>query len=165
MKKKTVRMMLSAIAAMAMVCTPGTVLAGGIDEAGQIIDGSELTLSDFVEDEKLVLTRGNHLAKGTVSLTDLGNCEVGLGGSTTCHVDCDTIICNIYLEQKDDEGYWNNYDYWNFSTTDDHGLLASTTCDVDGGHWYRAKGAHIAILNNAIESTVTVTNGIWIDQT
>lgn len=163
MKKKTVRMMLSVIAAMATVCTPGTVLAGGIDEAGQIIDGSELILSDFVEDEKLVLTRGNHLAKGTVSLTDLGNCEVGIGGSTTCHVDCDTVICNIYLEQKDSEGYWNNYDYWNFSTTDNHGLLVSTTCDVDGGHWYRAKGTHIAILNNAIESTVTVTNGIWID--
>lgn len=163
MKKKTVRMMLTAIAAMTMVFTPMTALAAGFDEAGQIVDGSELTLSDFVEDEKLVLARGIHLAKGTVSLTNLGNRVVGLSGDTTCHVDCDTVICNIYLEQKNDEGVWYTYDYWNFSTTDDHGLLVSTTCDVDGGHWYRAKGTHIAILNNAIESTVTVTNGIWID--
>lgn len=163
MKKKAVKMMLTAIAAMTMVCIPTTAFSAGFDEAGQIVDGSELTLSDFVEDEKLVLARGAHLAKGTVSLTNLGNRVVGLSGDTTCHVDCDTIICNIYLEQKDDDGYWNTYQYWNFSTTDDHGLLVSTTCDVDGGHWYRAKGAHIAILNNAIESTTTATDGIWID--
>lgn len=163
MKNKTVKMMLSVIAAMTMVCTPWTAFAAGLDEAGQIVDGSELTLSDFVEDEKLVLTRGSYLAKGTVTLNNLGNCVAGLSGETTCYVDCDTVICNVYLEQKNDEGNWYTYDYWNFSTTDDHGLLVSTTCDVEGGHWYRAKGSHIAILNNAIESTTTATNGIWID--
>lgn len=163
MKKKIVKMMLSVVTATMMVCIPETILAVGMDEAGQIIDGSELTLSDFVEAEKLVLTRGSHLAKGTVTLSDLGNCVAGLSGNTTCHVDCDTVICNIYLEQKDTDGYWNTYEYWNFSTTDDHGLLVSTTCDVDGGYWYRAKGSHIAILNNAIESITTITDGIWID--
>lgn len=163
MKNRKFKMLMSAITAITMVCAPITAYAASLDEAGQIVDGSELTLSDFVEDEKVVLARGCHLAKGTVTINNLGNCEVGLGGSTTCHVDCDTVICNIYLEQKNDEGYWYTYDYWNFSTTDDHGLLVSTTCDVDGGHWYRAKGAHIAILNNAIESTTTATNGIWID--
>lgn len=163
MKKKTVKMMLSVITAMTMVCTPWTAFAAGLDEAGQIVDGSELTLSDFVDDESLVLARGAHLAKGTVTINNLGNRVVGLSGNTTCHVDCDTVICNIYLEQKNDEGNWYTYDYWNFSTTDDHGLLVSTTCDVEGGHWYRAKGSHIAILNNAIESTTTATDGIWID--
>ena len=163
MTKKTVKMMLSMMTAMAMVCTPMTVIAAGIDEAGQIVDGSELTLSDYVEDEKLVLTRGNHLAKGVVTLNNQGNCVVGIGGETSCYKDCDTVICNLYLEQKNSDGVWYTYDYWNYSTTNDHGLLVSTTRSVEGGHWYRAKGSHIAILNNAIESATTVTDGIWID--
>lgn len=137
--------------------------SAGIEEAGMVVDGSKLTLLDYVEDEALILTRGNHLAKGTVTLNNQGNRVVGIGGNTTCHVDCDTVICNLYLEQKDSEGYWNTYDYWNYSTTNDHGLLVSTTKKVAGGHWYRAKGGHIAILNNAIESTTTITNGIWIN--
>lgn len=161
MKKKAVKRLLAVVSA-ALLCMPMAVSAAGLDEAGHVIDGSKLTINDFVEDESLIVMRGAHLAKGTSSITNKGNRTVGVGGDTTCHVNCDTVICRLYLEQKDSEGYWNNYDYWNYSTTNDHGLLVSTTKKVAGQHWYRVKGAHIAILNNKIESTNTITDGIWI---
>lgn len=163
MKKRNAVKLLSVLLLGAAIGSPVTALASSVDEAGAVVDGSKLTLSDYVEDESLILTRGNHLARGAARLTDKGNRTVGVGGETTCYVDCDTVICNLYLEQKDSAGYWNSYDYWNYSTTNDHGLQVSTTKKVAGGHWYRVKGSHIAILNNAIESTATVTNGIWID--
>lgn len=162
MKKHVVKRMLSIVAAASMLCMPLAVSAEGFDEAGAVVDGSTLTIHDFVEDEKLVVMRGAHLAKGTSRITNLGNRTVGVGGDTTCYVDCDTVICRLYLEQKDSDGYWNNYDSWNYSTTNDHGLLVSTTKKVAGQHWYRVKGSHIAILNNKIESTTTATDGIWI---
>lgn len=161
MKKKAVKRLLATVAA-ALLCMPMAVSAAGLDEAGNVIDGSKLTINDFVEDESLIALRGAHLAKGTSRITNLGNRTVGVGGDTTCYVDCDTVICRLYLEQKDSDGYWNNYDSWNYSTTNDHGLLVSTTKKVAGQHWYRVKGTHIAILNNKIESTNTITNGIWI---
>ena len=163
MKGKAVLKWLSVLTAATMICSPLSVLASGIEEAGSIVDGSLLTLSDFVEDEVLILTRGNHLAKGSSRLTNLGNRNVGVGGETTCFVDCDTVICNLYLEQKNSAGNWYTYDYWNYSTTNDFALQVSTTKKVAADHWYRVKGTHIAILNNAIESTTTATDGIWID--
>lgn len=163
MKGKAVLKWLSAMTAATMICSPLSVLASGIEEAGNIVDGSQLTLSDFVEDEVLILTRGNHLARGSSSITNLGGRVVGVGGETTCFKDCDTVICNLYLEQKNSAGNWYTYDYWDYSTTNDHGLQVSTTKKVAADHWYRVRGSHIAILNNAIESAVTLTDGIWID--
>ena len=163
MKKRSVTKMLSVLLIGAAICTPVMASASVWDEAGTVVDGSALTLSDYVEDESLILTRGNHLGRGSSSLTNKGNRVVGVGGETTCYVDCDTVICNLYLEQKNDAGNWYTYDYWNYSTTNDHIRQVSTTKKVAADHWYRVKGSHIAIKNNAIESTATATDGIWID--
>ncbi len=161
MKKRTGMTMLAVIAAGMMTLSPLTAVAG-IEEAGQIVDGSKLTLSDFVEDKEVVLTKSNYLGDGMIRVNNLGNHVLGVSGSTNCHVVCDTVICNLFLEQKDEDGIWYTYDYWNYSTTNDHALVVATTRNVEGGHWYRARGAHIAIKNNAIESISTETDGIWV---
>ena len=163
MKKKQVAAICMATLIATAALAPGTTVWAGLEEAGTVVDGSELTLFDFVEDEQVVLTRGNHLAHGSVAIDNQGNRVVGLSGITNCHVDCDTLVCNLYLEQKDSEGYWNNYGIWKYTKNDHHYLLASTTKRVAADHWYRVKGSHIAILNNEIESCVTITDGIYID--
>lgn len=163
MRRKTVVSILSVIAAGMMVFSPMTAFAAGIEEAGQTVDGSVLTLSDYVEDTETVRTRSNFLGNGSVNLTNLGNHVLAIGGTTNCHVDCDTVYCNVYLEQMDDEEYWYTYELWNHNTTNVHTLMVSETCVVEGGYWYRARGGHVAILNNAIESITTATNGIWVD--
>ena len=80
-----------------------TVSAAGRSEAGKIVDGSLLTTESEVQDTRTILTRGNYLAKGTAQLTDLGDRVLGIAGSTTCHYVCDTVICNMYLEQYNEE--------------------------------------------------------------
>lgn len=140
-----------------------TVSAAGLDLAGTVVDGSLLTTDTETEDSTSVLTRGNILMRGTLKLSNLGNRTVGIGGSTTCHVTCDTVICNLYLEQLHADGNWYTYDYWNYSTTNAYSLTKSVQPKVAGGHWYRAVGGHIAIKGTTVESVSTETDGIWID--
>ena len=140
------------------------VSAAGRSEAGKSVDGSLLTTASEVQDTKTILTRGNYLASGTAQLTDLGDRVLGIAGSTSCHSICDTVICNMYLEQYNEEtGAWNSYEYWNSSATGVYEHTVTYEQEVEGGHWYRLCGGHIAIKNQNIESTTTMTNGIWVD--
>lgn len=140
------------------------VSAAGWSEAGKIVGGSLLTTEPEVQDTKTILTRGNYLACGTADLSNLGNRVLGIAGSTTCHSVCDTVICNMYLEYLDEEtGAWNSYEYWNSSDTGVYSHTVYYELEVEGGHWYRLCGGHIAIKNQNIESTTTMTDGIWVD--
>lgn len=137
--------------------------AAGLAEAGQVVDGSVLTAETSVEDTKFFKTKGNILATGTAKLSNQGDSKVAITGITVCHLTCDQVICNVYLEQLSDDGFWNNYDYWNYSKTDAVSLAKTKVVKVPGGHWYRARGGHMAIKGKEIESITTATNGIWID--
>ena len=107
---------------LTMMCTMllSTVqVSAGVEQAGLTVDGSLLTTDSAVEDTALILTRGNILNSGTAQLSNLGDRKLGIAGSTACHVYCDTVICNMYLEYLDEEtGAWNNYVTWNSSDTD-----------------------------------------------
>lgn len=141
-----------------------SVSAAGFSEAGKIVDGSLLTTESSAQDTKTILTRGNYLASGGAEIANLGNRVVGISGSTTCHVTCDTVICNMYLEQYNEEtDVWNSYEYWNSSDTNVYKNTVYYEQKVEGGHWYRVAGGHIAIKNGSIESTTTTTDGIWIE--
>ena len=128
------------------------------------VEETELTDASFVEDTQYVLTRGNHLSSGRVQLEDKGNRLLALSGNTTCHMVCDKVTCNLYLEQLDDEsGDWYTYKYWLCSTTNAYSYSPERTVTVEGDHWYRARGAHMATKNGTIESVSTATDGIWVD--
>ena len=150
-----------------MMCTMlfSTVqVSAGVEDAGLVFDGSLLTTDSVVEDTTSILTRGNILNSGTAQLSNMGDRKLGIAGSTACHVVCDTVICNMYLEQLDEEtGIWNSYESWNSSNTN---VYSNTVCyeyEVEGGHWYRLGGGHIAIKGSTIESTTTMTDGIWVE--
>lgn len=121
-----------------------------------------LVEGDAAEDTATILTRGNHLAQGYIRLENEGNRVVRITGTTDCHRTCDKVICNMYLEQMDDNGNWYTYKYWNCYTTNASTYSPAKNVSVEGGHWYRASGGHSAILNGVTESVSTGTNGIWI---
>lgn len=116
----------------------------------------------FVEDTQYVLTKGNHLSSGHVQLMDLGGRKLLVSGNTTCHMTCDKVSCHLYIEQMDSNGNWYTYKYWNCSTTNTYAYSPERSTSVAGGHWYRARGAHIAVKNGVSESVSTTTNGIWV---
>ena len=131
-------------------------------ETQTIVDGSALIEGTFAQDVATILTRGNYLSNGVVQIQNMGNRVVAISGTTSCHLKCDQVICNLYLEQLSDDGYWYTYDYWICSTTNAYTYSPTRTISVEGGHWYRARGAHSAIENGVRESVSTRTNGIWI---
>lgn len=152
---------------LTMMCTLllSTVqVSAGVEQAGLTVDGSLLTTDSAVEDTALILTRGNILNSGTAQLSNLGDRKLGIAGSTACHVYCDTVICNMYLEYLDEEtGAWNNYVTWNSSDTDVYAHTVYYEQKVEGGYWYRLRGGHIAIKGDTIESITTATDGIWVE--
>lgn len=127
-----------------------------------LYDGSALVDGDYAEDTVSILTRGNHLSNGVSSIENKGSRVVAVSGTTTCHRTCDKVICNLYLEQLSDSGNWYTYKYWQCYTTDAYTYSPTKTYSVEGGHWYRVRGGHSAILNGVTESVSTLTNGIWI---
>ena len=127
-----------------------------------LYDGSALIDGDTAEDTVTILTRGNHLAQGRGQITNQGNRKVYVVGTTTCHKTCDKVICNLYLEQLSDNGNWYTYKYWTGYDTNVYTYSQSRTVSVAGGHWYRVRGSHSAILNGVTESVGSYTDGIWI---
>lgn len=127
-----------------------------------LYDGSALIDGDTAEDTVTILTRGNHLNQGHGQIGNLGNRQVLVAGSTTCHKTCDKVICNLYLEQLSDSGSWYTYKYWTGYDTNVYTYSRSKTVSVAGGHWYRVRGGHSAVLNGVTESVTSCTDGIWI---
>lgn len=144
-----------------MLCSV-KVSAIGLEEKLSIYDGSTLIDGEYAEDTEQILTRGNLLANGTVSITNKGSRVVAVSGTTACHLTCDKVICNLYLEQLDDDGNWYTYKFWNLYTTNAASYSPTKTYSVEGGHWYRARGAHSAVKSGTTESVGTTTNGIYI---
>lgn len=136
------------------------VQAEGLDELGQIVDGSLLTNEKEVSDTSQILTRGNLLNFGYASCVDAGGGQVTAGGTTVAHKTCDKLSISITLQKKVG-GTWTNYKIWNASKTVASSFTKSYTVNVEGGYYYRVKGAHMAELGYK-ESTTTITDGIWI---
>ena len=152
---------------LTMMCTmlfSAVQVSAGVEQAGLTVDGSLLTTDSVVEDTASILTRGNILNSGNAQLSNMGDRKLGIAGSTICHVYCDTVICNMYLEQLNEEtGVWNSYESWNSSNTNVYQLITCYEHKVEGGYWYRLRGGHIAIKGDTIESITTATDGIWVE--
>lgn len=161
-RKGSILVVLTLIVTMLFASVP--VSAAGFDLTGSVVDGSLLTEESTVQDQVSVLTRGNILADGIVQLANLGDRVLGVSGTTNCHRICDQVICNVYLEQLDEEtGDWDPYESWNSNDTNVYAHTVYYEYRVEGGHWYRLSGAHIAIKGTTVESISTTTDGIWID--
>lgn len=147
-----------------MMCSSIPVSAQGFSDVGNFVDGSELISGNETEDMNQSVTRGNYLASGTVRLGNSGNSTVLMFGMTSCNLVSEKVYLNLYLDQLDEETQsWYTYKYWNFNTVNDYSLTKTLRYAVPGGHWYRLRGAHVAITGSTVESTFTETDGIWIE--
>lgn len=164
-KKVRIKALFMAMALMvATVCSSMSVLAAENDLAGLTVDGSVLTTDQSAEDSYISYARGNILSNGDIKLQNMGGRKLGLSGNTICHVTCDQVICNLYLQQYNaSTGLWQSYDSWNASTTNAYSLFKVYETKVAGGYWYRLRGGHIAIKGGTVESITTTTDGIWVD--
>lgn len=157
------KMALVCMAAMSccMLCSVGAS-ADQLDKKLSIYDGSTLIEGDYAEDQESLLTRGNILAYGVTKIENKGNRVVLAAGTTACHIYCDKVVCNLYLEQLDDDGNWYTYKFWKLYTTNAADYMPSRSVSVEGGHWYRVRGGHVAEDNGTRESVSTKTDGIYI---
>lgn len=136
------------------------VSAEGLDEIGQIIDGSALTNLSEVDSTYQVYARSSVLNYGTVKLSDMGNRVVNVTGSTVCHRVCTTVRLYMTLQRKVN-GSWTNYKRWEFTGNSTSALTKSINVSVSGGYYYRLLGSYSATYGST-ESGSSTTDGIWI---
>lgn len=139
-----------------------TVYADGIDELGKIVDGSVLTNQSSSEKMEPSILRGNYLNQGIAKITDSGNGNVNVYGSTTCHVTCDRVTLDLTL-QRYSGGYWYNVKTYESSANNVHSLTKSYNTSVTKGYYYRIKALCTAKKGSTVESQTPTTDGIWIN--
>lgn len=116
-----------------------------------------------VSDTNHVLTRGNFLNFGSVTLSKVSSTRVLMTGITSCHRVCDKIGVDLYLEQSTDGGvHYGNYRRWMFTGENDTSHTVTMELIVQPGYWYRLRGGHVAVVGNDGESVTTKTDGIYI---
>lgn len=129
---------------------------------GQVIDGSVLTEDNEAEDLQQVRLRNSYLGQGFIKIVNNGNGIVGIGGSTSCFVTCDTVKLNLYLERsKGDTGFYS-YKSFEYTATNTNSLTKGFNYVVEKGYYYRLRGYHYASKNGVGENLGSVTNGIYI---
>ncbi|MCI9197810.1 MAG: hypothetical protein HFH55_07910 [Lachnospiraceae bacterium] len=126
--------------------------------------GDDFLDKDVVEvsDTNHVLTRGNYLNFGSVTLSKVSSTRVLMTGITACHRVCDKIGVDLYLEQGTDGVHYATYRNWRFVGENDTSHTVTIELIVQPGYWYRLAGGHVAIVGNEGESVTTMTDGIYI---
>ena len=141
---------------------PKEVYAEEPQYLGQVIDGSVLTEDTEAEDLQQIRLRNSYLAEGFIKIVNNGNGIVGIGGSTSCFVTCDTVKLNLYLERsKGDTGFYS-YKSFEYTAYNTNLLGKSLNYVVEKGYYYRLRGYHYASKNGVGENLISVTDGIYI---
>ncbi|MCI9546418.1 MAG: hypothetical protein HFH60_07015 [Lachnospiraceae bacterium] len=143
---------------LAVAVFPPNILVYGASGNGTSIyeDVREVT------DRSVVLTRGNYLNYGTVTLTQIDIMKIRITGDTAAHRVCDKLGLGLYLEQSSDGDNYTNYRYWKFSKENDSFFWKGLELIVPRGYWYRLAGGHVAIVGDDGESTSTLTKGLYV---
>lgn len=139
-----------------------TVYADEPQYLGTVIDGSVLTDQSEAEDLQQTRLRNSYLAQGFVKITNKGNGVVGIGGSTTCFVTCDTVKFNLYLERSKGDSNFSSYKSFTYTANNAHSLTKSLSYAVEKGYYYRLRGYHYASKDGKAENLISRTNGIYI---
>lgn len=147
---------LSVLMIVAML-SPNTLVYGA-SNGKTVLDKSV----EEVTDRNTVLTRGNFLSYGTVTLTRIDYMKVRLVGDTAAHRVCDILGIDLFLEQSEDGEHYKSYRQWSFSKENDSFFWKGLEVIVPAGYWYRLGGGHVAVVGNEGESVTTLTNGIYV---
>lgn len=115
-----------------------------------------------VSDRNTVLTRGNYLNYGTITLSRIDPMKIRITGDTAAHIVCDKLAIGFYLDKSSDGDQFVSYRHWNFSKENDSFFWKGLELIVPAGQWYRLRGSHIAIVGDDGESITTITDGLYV---
>lgn len=144
----------------ATIFLPSTLVYGASDDKSIYEDITEDI--DTVTDTSSILTRGNLLDYGTVSMTKVSSTRVRITGITAAHRVCDKLGVDLFLYKSSDGETFSNYRKFSFTKENDSLYGQTLEVIVPSGCWYRLGGGHVAVLNNDGESTTTMTNRLYV---
>ncbi|MCD7840888.1 MAG: DUF6147 family protein [Lachnospiraceae bacterium] len=159
-KKRTIMTIILLLFCM----TLGSLHAFAADDLlGTVVDGSLLTEETEVESIVYPLARYSYLANGTGTLTLTGTRTVRMDGATVANSTVDKIKVQTYL-QRLKNGTWVNYQTGTLAVKyNAYYVSTSDTITVEGGYYYRTRGAFGITEGSTTETMTSYTNGMWID--
>lgn len=145
----------------AVTFLPNTLVYGAPEDKSIYADVVED--ADTVTDTSTILTKGNLINYGTVTMTRVSSTRVRITGITQAHRVCDTLGLDLFLYKSSDGENFSNYRKWPFTKKNDDILGQTLEVIVPSGYWYRLGGGHVAVLNGDGESTTTMTNRLYVN--
>lgn len=143
--------------ALVSVLAPGTLVYGAPNNMSLYEDVSEIS------DKSTVLTRGNYLNYGAVTLTQLDSMKIRISGETAAHRVCDKLGISLYLYRSSDGVNYENYRDWTFSKSNGSYFWKVLEVIVPSGYYYAIAGSHTAVFNGEGEITTTYAEGLWVN--
>lgn len=167
MKKR----ILSIVCSLTVLCSMfliTSVEAKAEGEEQKQVDGSYLTHDEesHVSTRLDDMLRGKHLMDGDSIVSNAGKKKIYAYGQTTANHDVDYIAVLVYVDRyHEDTGRWGQVDAWSKEEYDTYYVISTKYLEVDGGYYYRVRSEHFAGNEDErpYDSSVTVTDGIWID--
>lgn len=145
------------VTALVTVFTSGTLIYGAPNETSLYKDVTEIS------DKSTILTRGNYLNYGAVTLTALDSMKIRISGETAAHKVCDTLFIDFYLYRSKDGINYENYRNWSFEKDDGSYFWKVLELIVPSGYYYGITGIHSALYKGTIEMTKTHCEGLWVN--
>ncbi|MCI8730911.1 MAG: hypothetical protein HFH57_07185 [Lachnospiraceae bacterium] len=154
--KKFVLFFMAAIM-MVTIFSPSSLVYGAPVERSIYDDVTEIS------DKSTILSRGNYLNYGAVTLTKLDSMKIRISGETAAHRVCDTLVVDLYLYRSKDGERYENYRDWSFKKQNGSYFWKVLEVIVPSGYYYAIGGNHMAFYNGDGESTTTFAAGLWVN--
>lgn len=153
-----------------VICFNTAVEASGLDDMGTYVENvqtrSLLDDVNLVTDKEYMRARNGHLNFGFVELIKVSATRARIGATTQAHHVCPQILMEIYVDKYDaNTKTWNQWRYWEYSTTNSDHLTKNMEIIVPSGYYYSVRGYHTCIHGNVMESAETMTDGLYIGTT
>lgn len=142
---------------LSSVVTPGTLVYGAANAMSLYEDVTEIS------DKSTILTRGNYLNYGAVTLTKLDSMKIRISGETAAHKVCDWLFVDLYLLRSKDGEHYENYRDWSFEKQNGSYFWKVLEVIVPSGYYYAISGTHTALFNGDGEMTTTYASGLWVN--
>ena len=154
---KKIALLCSVAIMITTVFAPGTFVYGAPNDTSICDDVSEIS------DKSTILTRGNYLNYGAVTLTKLDSMKIRISGETAAHRVCDKLTVGLYLYRSSDGVHYENYRHWSFEKQNGSYFWKVLEVIVPSGYYYAISGSHMAFVGGEGESTATYASGLWVN--
>lgn len=133
------------------------------ERLGTVVDGSLLIEGSEAEGIVQPVTRGTYLSSGNGSLIVNSGRNVTVTGSTSCVRTSDQVKVTLHLQRLVGDTWVTEQILGPKVAYNTYYVSNSGNYSVSGGYYYRVKGSHTAIKGSTTETTVSYTDGLWIN--